>query len=331
MRRGFIPVLLIVVLGIGVIALGIGQRLGVLRVPTLSPTASTSSSGGGFGDLLKSQQISALASPSPQTVTRSPDVSPKGNAVPLDSGAGTTANSPSPSTQPNSIPQKVVSIKTKVYWLIPSGQSPSGAFESGLPGIIDKTRQFFAGQLGGETFQLDGGVNKIQSLHTAAWFYGCDGGECGYQDKGWRGGSEGYIWERIKSDLASQGIIVDAANTHSIVILAPGTYQFGTGVGFGLGSNSSGGMAILGDQKTAGALGLHSGDEYCQPVESDNCKKQVIGSFIHEVGHSFGLPHPDNAADQAISIMWSWWNYPNIGLTQKEKDKLLALPVIGDR
>ncbi len=365
MRPGFAAVIfLVVVLGVGVIALGVGQRMGAFKLPT----ASIGSAGSSFGDLLKSEPIKPAASflPQPSTVAKSSNQNTAASPNPssnnssaqkssASSGSGsnsgstsgststTNATSPSSSSSQSSggdagqstSSQKTVSIRAKIYWLVPSGQTPVSGFESGLPGLIEKTRQFYAGQLGGKTFQLDGGVNKIQSSHIAAWFYGCDGGECGYADHAWREANIGWIWDRTKKDLATNGINVDAPNTYSIVIVAPGTYAYGTGGGFGFngsgwGANASGGMVLNGDQKTAGAMGLPSGEQ-CEPVSSQSCINQVTGAFIHEVGHSFGLPHPSDSTEQAASIMWSWWNYPSIGLVQREKDKLLALPVIGDR
>lgn len=272
------------------------------------------------------------AEPSQVTSQPSPQLGSSTGTNSLPGGSSVGYTSPPASTNQPVSTSKPPSLKVKVYWIIPAGQTASGQFESGLDGLLEKTHQFYAGQLDGKTFQIDGGVNKVQSSHSAAWFYGCDGGgECGYADKTWRGSYEGYIPGRVKSDLASRGINVDVPSSHSIVILAPGTFQFGTGSGYGLGNNSSGGIAINGEQKTAGALGLVSPEPWCEPVSSQNCINQVTGSFIHEVGHSFGLPHPDDANEKEASIMWSWWKYPDIGLVQREKDKLLSLPVIGDR
>lgn len=253
--------------------------------------------------------------------TSSPKASPKSNssAVLLPS-----SQSGSQSTSTNQ-----GGIKAKVYWVIPQGQSPISGFESGLVGLLEKSRQFFSSQLSGETFYIDGGVQKIQSTRTASWFYGCDSGECGYSEKQWRENNIGWIWGRVKQDLATKGISVAEEGTYTIVIVSPGTFQYGTGGGYGLGGTSLNmGMAVIGEQKTAGSLGLHSSDDYCLPVESENCKNQVVGSFVHEIGHSLGLEHPINVEDQNASIMWSWWSYPNIGLTQIEKNKLNSVSAI---
>lgn len=248
---------------------------------------------------------------------RRPSLSPSPRVTPSPTPSLTPAPSPTASG-PN----------TKVYWLIPAGQTPVPEFAQGLPPLLQKNRQFFANQLDGKTFKIEGGVLRIQSSRPAPWFYGCDSGGCGYPDRQWRINNEWAIWDRVKKDLASKRIFVDQPNSHTIVILAPGTFQYGTGGGFGLGNNQTGGMAILGEQKTAGSLGLPSPEAWCQPVESQSCINQVIGSFIHEVGHSFGLAHPQDPADQDISIMWSWWKYPDIGLTQKEKEQLLKNPAM---
>ena len=49
-----------------------------------------------------------------------------------------------------------------------------------------------------------------------------------------------------------------------------------------------------------------------------------IGALAHELGHALGLPHPADPTVQAVSLMWSWWRFPGVGLSPSEVRQALG-------
>lgn len=58
-------------------------------------------------------------------------------------------------------------------------------------------------------------------------------------------------------------------------------------------------------------------------------RESQIGALAHELGHALGLPHPADPEVQAISVMWSWWLFPGVGLGPAEAREALAC--VGDQ
>lgn len=55
------------------------------------------------------------------------------------------------------------------------------------------------------------------------------------------------------------------------------------------------------------------------------------GVVPHELGHAFTLPHPDcNIYDCSATVMWGWWNYPNVGLLDYEISTLQGHPAFSE-
>jgi hypothetical protein len=57
-----------------------------------------------------------------------------------------------------------------------------------------------------------------------------------------------------------------------------------------------------------------------------NSRLAQTGALAHELGHTLGLPHTDEAEPSraAESLMYAWWDYPRCGFTERELATVLA-------
>lgn len=258
------------------------------------------------------------------TLEPSPSASPEPTISPTSSPTPTVK----PTPQVNLLPFRTV-------LLVPQDQTVSQQYKDGINFNMKKAQEFFASQLNGKTFSLKDNLLELRSQQPLYWFYNCQTQQdCPIKDDNWHQANEGVLWDKVVEDLRSFGLPVLRNYTLYTAFLLPGTHEYGTGCGFNLGPGCQGktGLAILGDWKTAYAAGFDPPTDpdpsRCHQQGSLCAQNPALGSFIHEIGHALGLPHPENPSDQDISIMWSWWKYPNVGLTQTEKDQLLKNPAI---
>lgn len=103
---------------------------------------------------------------------------------------------------------------------------------------------------------------------------------------------------------------------------------------------TGGGFAMWGDTVLFAGMDLH-----CDRVlptfpgdpAPDNCRSiwlpsgQIygfgVGAAIHELGHGFDLPHPpEGSRDWPITVMGYHWNYPNTGLSDRDRSILATSP-----
>lgn len=79
--------------------------------------------------------------------------------------------------------------------------------------------------------------------------------------------------------------------------------------------SANGGWAILGDWCIDSIAGNVPEGAYWW-----SGRRLQVGAAAHELGHTFGLPHPD--VNRELTIMYNWWDYPTVGFLPSERAHL---------
>jgi len=104
---------------------------------------------------------------------------------------------------------------------------------------------------------------------------------------------------------------------YTVVIFVKGAGGWAGGRHLG---SADGGWSILGDWAIDSIQGQVPEGSYWW-----SGRRKQIGSVAHELGHGFGLPHPEDwGRPPNSSIMGTWWDYPTPGLNDLDKNHLLT-------
>ena len=183
-----------------------------------------------------------------------------------------------------------------------------------IQSAVAEIHQYYGDQLGGRTFR----VNELEVVQ--AW-----GPKEQYHIK-WNGGNiyengvefTGNMEAAVVDELHQRGYPTPPAQNedgYSTLIFVKGAGGYAGGREFGAGD---GGWAILGDWCIDSLQN--------QVVEGQywwSGRRKQTGAAAHELGHTFGLPHPDAYGGSFSStIMGNWWDYPTIGFSAWDENFL---------
>ncbi|WP_337177743.1 PEP-CTERM sorting domain-containing protein [Paludisphaera sp.] len=191
-------------------------------------------------------------------------------------------------------------------------QEEAAAIRSAMAAI----QGFYGDALGGRTFRL----NDLQVVqgNQAKEGYGIE----------WNGGNiytdgvdiVGNVEAAVVEELHARGYPTPPGQNedgYTVLIFVKGAGGWAGGRVFG---GADGGWGILGDWAIDSLQGDVQEGEYWW-----SGRRLQIGAAAHELGHAFGLPHPDAyGGTWGTTVMGEWWNYPDLGLNDWEVDHLLA-------
>lgn len=192
--------------------------------------------------------------------------------------------------------------RVRMIYLVSADREERPEYTAAIEHAIRDLQKWYAGQLDGPTFRLgDPVVEVVKSSRPADWFYGNPNGN--HQD------SWGF-----NNTLDEAHRLLGAKHNDPKFVWA--IYSDGPG---NKGRGGSG-VTCLPEDDLLGLVGKH-------PTQKD--KLRWIAGLGHELGHAFGLPHPQDTRKHASAIMWAgiYGKYPDkTYLTDDDKRILMQSP-----
>ncbi|RYG25896.1 PEP-CTERM sorting domain-containing protein [bacterium] len=192
-----------------------------------------------------------------------------------------------------------------------------GLEAASIRSAMSEIRSFYGTALGiGKTFTLND-LQVVQGLgnkehYNIAW----NGGNIYTDGIEFTGNMEAAVVE----ELHARGYPTPPDQNedgYSVLIFVKGAGGYAGARELGGGD---GGWGILGDWCIDSLAGqVPEGDYWWSG------RRLQLGAAAHELGHTFGLPHPDfYNGNWDETVMGNWWNFPKTGLSGLDKDHILA-------
>ena len=198
-------------------------------------------------------------------------------------------------------------------WSVSSAevQAEAAAIRSAMAEI----QQFYATNHGGRTFVL----NDLQVVQAngAKEAYGITWGPGNPWDDGVV--SVGGSFEAaVVQELHTRGYPTPPGQNedgYTVLVFAKGAGGWAGGREL---TGANGGWAIVGDWCIDSIQGSVAEGAYWW-----SGRRKQTGAAAHELGHAFGLPHPDSVGgSNTTSVMGNSWDYPTIGLNDYDRSSL---------
>ena len=183
---------------------------------------------------------------------------------------------------------------TIVIYFYPNDYQPEQQYIDQIDPTVANVQQWYGAQVG-KTF-VTSPVVVVRGQHNSAWY-------------------STAVWTNVLTELRDRGY-ADYCGQRTVMIFVASSIPFTGGGSCDPAYTAEwGGVAMWPDSIFDQMLGKPppSGSEWCW---TPDCSRGVIA---HELGHAFTLPHPEGCGVTwpdycALTVMWSWWNYPNAGL-----------------
>ncbi len=190
----------------------------------------------------------------------------------------------------------------RVVYLVSADREERPEYTEAIEAAIIELRGWYAGELGGATFTLsEPVVEVVRSNRPAGWFYGNPNGS-------------------REDDWGYNNTFDEAARLLGARKNDPGTVWVIYSDGPGSSGRAGSGVACLPEDDLLGLVGRH-------PTQPDT--RRWVAGLGHELGHAFGLPHPEDTARDADALMWTgiYGKYPDRAyLTQEDRLQLWRSP-----
>lgn len=203
-------------------------------------------------------------------------------------------------------PATVNPHKVHFVYLVPSDKSNTS--ESAIAQAAIHLQRWYRWQMvNGKTFTLNSPIVQVyQTSHSSQWYSTNPNGDFA-----------GWFWNNTLQDLATYaggGFYQEFDDWVTYVDAEPQPGQFAGGTSSGYTS----GVAVLGSHDLDSLRG--------QSQDWPQCRG--IGGSGHEMGHTFGLPHPPAGDPQwPVAIMGvGYTTYPSALLRRADRDQLNANP-----
>ena len=195
----------------------------------------------------------------------------------------------------------------RVLYVAPANREFRSEYSRGIATAIVDVQSWYRRQ-------LDGGVTFAIYSVTPEW--------CQLpRDDGYY--SHGDVWEKVLRDVQSCAPVRGNTSRFSWVLYIDAYEACGEPHEFGRGELGLTMMARW-DLEGLANPGVYY---YCDEGPYDGSLGRWFGGLAHELGHTFGLPHP--AGDPRALMSNGYSEYPNTYLRDDEKDVLRRLPFFG--
>ena len=243
--------------------------------------------------------VGATPAPTPTVVSTSVPPALAG-AIQGTRGSHVPVSTPTPTPEP----------RVRAIYAVPADRSVERRFADMINTAVLDVQGWYAGQLDGLTFTVEGPLPQPCSLNNPAEYYA---------------GKDG--WWRVITGLQDCAPVEHSSDKHVWVVYVDVPFRCG---------EPRGELGAGGDGVTI----LHRGDldGLSDPENFILCPEEGlpprsaygwIGGLAHEIGHAFGLPHPPGCEEDLNTcdygaLMWSgyYWDYPDTYLTNEDKAAL---------